>query len=96
MKFILFCVTLDLSDNLTETRIVKNSNNFAQTTCAKASNYMSKINTRMEHLLWMDPTIFGNEIVVLKSFAENESPFVVFSRKLLILLISGPGRRNNV
>ena len=24
-KFILFCVTLDLSDNLTETRIVKNS-----------------------------------------------------------------------
>ena len=26
MKFILFCVTLDLSDNLTETRIVKNSN----------------------------------------------------------------------
>ena len=26
MKFILFCVKLDLSDNLTETRIVKNSN----------------------------------------------------------------------
>ena len=25
LKFILFCVTLDLSDNLTETRIVKNS-----------------------------------------------------------------------
>ena len=25
MKFILFCVTLDLSDNLTEMRIVKNS-----------------------------------------------------------------------
>ena len=24
MKFILFCVTLDLSDNLTEMRIVKN------------------------------------------------------------------------
>ena len=26
MKFILFCVTLDLSDNLTETPNVKNSN----------------------------------------------------------------------
>ena len=26
MKFILFCVTSDLSDNLTEMRIVKNSN----------------------------------------------------------------------
>ena len=25
MKFIMFCVTLDLSDNLTETRMVKNS-----------------------------------------------------------------------
>ena len=30
MKFILFCVTLDLSDNLTETCIVKNSNVYIQ------------------------------------------------------------------
>ena len=31
-KFILFCVTLDLSDNLTEMRVVKNSNVAACTT----------------------------------------------------------------